>query len=87
MFDHDYIYDYLCRCGELTRFCSQNGWIDRDSIVYRVLERHEESVLVAVEFTEVIDESAEAGADRVPCFGQVKLEFDPSGKLRAQAIC
>ncbi len=86
MREHDYIRDYLRRCRELSRFCSQDGWIDNDSVVYRVIERHEDSVLVAVEFTEVIMEGDDTIAGRVPCFGQLKLAYDAAGKMRAEVI-
>lgn len=86
MFDHDYIQDFLCRCRELTRFCSENGWIDNNSIAYRILERNEDHMLLAVEFTEVISEGTESAVERVPCFGQLRLDLDSAGKVRAHVV-
>jgi hypothetical protein len=32
---------YLLSCRELTAFCSQNGWIDNQSMNYEIIEQND----------------------------------------------
>ena len=77
----DPVLDYLRRSRELTVFCTQNGWIDNDELSYQVLERHADKALIAVEFTEVIMEGSGCVADRIACYGRLRLRLDDHGEV------
>lgn len=75
------IADYLARCRELARFCSQNGWIDNESIEFDIQQRAVHQVLVAVKFTEVIMKGAGCEARRMPCFARLLLRVNGRGEV------
>lgn len=76
------IQDYLRECRELSRLCSQNGWIDNDTLEVEILEsRPGGQVTAAVQFEEVIMEGAGCVAGRVPCYGQVRMQLDRAGNV------
>ncbi len=78
---------YLKCCRELSRFCSQNGWIDNDSLHFSVIWESDDEVLVDVKFDELLMEGAGCLAGRVSCFGQLRLYLDPDGKVvRAEIL-
>ncbi len=80
---HEAIRQYLISCRELNSFCSQNGWIENESLVFEVQAIEERSAVVAVRFTEVIMEGSGCVADRIACFGKLRLFFDEAGKVTA----
>lgn len=65
----------------ISDFCSQNGWIDNDTLRYEVRDRDDRALRVNVYFTEVIMEGSGCVADRVERFGQVELEVDDQDKV------
>jgi hypothetical protein len=65
----------------LSGFCSQNGWIDNDTLRYEVRSRDDHRLRVNVYFTEVIMEGSGCVADRVERFGQVDLKVDDHDKV------
>ena len=65
----------------ISRFCSQNGWIDNDTLRYEVRGRDDRHLRVNVYFTEIVMEGSGCVADRVERFGQVELEIDDHGKV------
>ncbi|HDO34263.1 MAG TPA: hypothetical protein ENH08_03985 [Chromatiales bacterium] len=67
--------EYLATCRELSRFCSQNGWID-------VLERDGASLVAAVNFDEVLMEGSGCIAGRVSCYGRIRVTLDEQGDVR-----
>lgn len=75
------ISNYLSNCRVINAFCTQNGWIDSDSLEYEIQERNAKSVVVSVKFTEVIMEGSGCVADRIACFGKLKLDLDHEGKV------
>ena len=75
------IAEYLARCRELARFCSQNGWIDNESIQFDIQGSDVHEVLVAVKFTEVIMKGAGCEARRMPCFARLLLRVDECGEI------
>lgn len=75
--------DYLARCRELAGFCSQNGWIDNQSIDFDIQRRDARELLVAVKFTEVIMKGAGCEARRMPCFARLLLRTDARGEIVA----
>jgi len=56
--DHKEIRRYLLSCRALALFCSQNGWIDDDSISFELLAENGDEVRIAVGFDEVIMKGA-----------------------------
>jgi hypothetical protein len=73
------IQKYLENCRELTQFCTQNGWIDNSSLRFEIKSQDAASALLTVQFAEVVMEGAGCIADRVQCFGQLRLFFDADG--------
>ncbi len=63
----------------LSRFCTQNGWVDSDSLRYEVRRRDRDRLYINVHFTEIVMEGAGCVAGRVECFGQLELEIDTAG--------
>ncbi len=76
-----YIERYLMSCRELTAFCSQNGWIDPDSLYYEIIEQSDQHVIALVQFEEVLTQGAGAAAARVACQGHLRLTLDRYGQV------
>ncbi|MDH3712392.1 MAG: hypothetical protein OET44_00930 [Gammaproteobacteria bacterium] len=74
---------YLAGCRELARFCTQNGWIDNQSIDFEIQKRAACELLVAIKFTEVIMKGAGCEARRMPCFARLRLHTDGRGEIVA----
>lgn len=79
----DAICDYLLTCREVSAFCTQNGWIDNDTIRFDVVGRDRDSITVAIYFTEIVMEGSGCVADRIACFGRLKLLTDSEGRVEA----
>jgi hypothetical protein len=78
---------YLKSCRELTRCCSQNGWIDTDSLQYSIIIETGNELVVNVEFDELLLEGNGNYDRRVPCSGQVHLFLDRVGRIiRAEVL-
>jgi len=60
----------------INRFCTQNGWIDDDTLRYEVSRSNDDWTRVNIHFTELVMEGSGCVADRVNCFGQVDLRLD-----------
>ncbi|MDH3899601.1 MAG: hypothetical protein OEU51_00980 [Gammaproteobacteria bacterium] len=72
---------YLKSCRELSRFCSQNGWIDNNSLHYAVTWENDNEVLVDIEFSELLMEGGGSLAGKVSCFGRMRLFLDKYGQV------
>lgn len=75
------IQDWLRTSTLINRFCTQNGWIDDDSVHYEVSSEHEDWRRINVYFTELVMEGSGCIAGRVDCFGQVDLRLDGAGRV------
>lgn len=75
------IHTYLERAPELAQFCTQNGFIDNDTLAADVLERAAHHMTLAVTFEEVIMEGSGCEATRQPCYGRVRLRLDDAGHI------
>ncbi len=75
------IQEYLRSCRELSALCTQNGWIDNDTLEVQVMDRRPNQITAAVQFDEIIMEGAGCIAGRVPCFGQVRMRLDSNGNV------
>lgn len=65
----------------INRFCTQNGWIDDDSLHYEVSTPGKDWTRINVYFTELVMEGSGCVADRVECFGQVDLRLDEDARV------
>ncbi len=72
---------YLKTCRELSQLTTQNGWIDDDTLKITTLSTEENSVVVEVRFDELVMEGSGCLADRVKCYGQVRLQRDENDQI------
>ena len=72
---------YLRECREINVFCSQNGWIDSDTLRVEVVKRDGLSLIAAVTFEEILMEGAGCVAGRVPCHGRVRVRLTRDGDV------
>ena len=78
--------EWLRTSPELARLCTQNGWIDPDSIRAEVVEHGPDGTLVlAVCFEEIVVEAAGCVGTRVPCYGRVRIRLN-GDRLRSAEI-
>lgn len=64
----------LASSRELTVLCSQNGWIDSDTMSYDLIEQSEESLKLKVKFEEIVMEGSGCVAARISCYGYVDID-------------
>jgi len=76
-----HIEQYLMSCRELTAFCSQSGWIDRNTLSYEILEENDHHIIAFVQFEEVLMEGSGCIAGRIPCQGKLCLTLDHYGQV------
>lgn len=72
---------YLMSCRQLTAFCSQNGWIDKNSLFYEIIEQNDHEVIAFVQFEEILMEGSGCEAGRVSCEGRLRLTLDRYGQV------
>ncbi|HSG10610.1 MAG TPA: hypothetical protein VLB10_02565 [Gammaproteobacteria bacterium] len=72
---------FLVSCRELSRFCSQNGLIDNQSLRYNIILETGNELFVEVEFDELLLECANRDGERIPCRGQLHLYLDNNGQV------
>jgi hypothetical protein len=75
----DPVLDLLRRAPQLAGLCTQNGWIDNDTLVYEVLADQPGRLLLAVQFEEIVMEGAGCVADRKACYGRVEVIVTAAG--------
>lgn len=80
------ILDWLQHARELSALTTQNGWIDNNSLHFDVINEADAETLIAVYFDEVIMEGAGCMADKVACYGRVRVLPDANDKPRAIQI-
>lgn len=86
MLDRQAIRDYLERCSELAKLCTQNGWVDNESLTFEVRSFNVDEAIVTVFFDEVIKQGAGSPVDRVACFGKLRVLRDGEGMFVAAEI-
>jgi hypothetical protein len=74
--------EYLKSSRELTQLCSQNGWIDNETLRYELTEQDHNHAVINVTFDEVVMEGSGCVADRVSCYGKMRLTLDDSGQVK-----
>jgi hypothetical protein len=67
------IHQFLLRTPVLSRFCTQNGWIDDDTLWFEIRDRDAQKLQVNVHFHEIIVKGAGCVANRVECFGRIAI--------------
>ncbi len=72
---------YLLSCRELTAFCSQNGWIDNQTMNYEIIEQNDHHVIAFVQFEEILMEGSGCIAGRITCQGCLRLTLDRYGQV------
>ncbi|WP_286292595.1 hypothetical protein [Methylomarinovum tepidoasis] len=75
--------EFLRRWPGLRVFCTQDGWIDNDTLSFEIQQANEREVLVAVRFEEILMEGSGCVAGREPCFGKLRLKLDADGSVRS----
>ncbi|MBL1292773.1 MAG: hypothetical protein COB61_002770 [Thiotrichales bacterium] len=65
----------LATSRELVVLCSQNGWIDSDTVSYDVIDHSEGKVKLKVRFEEIVMEGSGCVAARIACYGYVDVEY------------
>lgn len=78
--------EYLKSARELAQLCSQNGWIDNETLHYELTEQDSNHAVVNVTFDEVVMEGSGCVADRVSCYGKMRLTLDNSGQVKSSKI-
>lgn len=73
--------EFLTTWVGLAGLCSQNGWIDNDSLCFEVIGREKDAYIVSIQFEEIVMEGAGCVADRVSCFGRVGIDVDDVGRI------
>lgn len=78
---------FLLAWPGLNGFCTQNGWIDDDTLWFEIQSKKGSELTVAVKFTEILTEGSGCVADRRECFGKLRLGLSEDGKiLKAEVI-
>lgn len=78
---------YLLSCRELFACCSQDGWIDDNSLVCEIIEQNDHEVIAFVQFNEIVPECAGSLGGRVPRQGRLRLTLDRYGHVaKAQLL-
>ena len=72
---------YLKSCRELSRLCSQDGWIDNRSLRYTVMLETAGEVFIEVEFDELLRDGSGRLGGRITCCGQLHLYLDDYGHV------
>jgi hypothetical protein len=71
---------------ELARPCTQNAWIDNDTLRFDVLDGNGQELLLAVYFDEVIVKDTDCAGDRKPCYGRVCVSASSDSALARATI-
>ncbi len=60
----------------LSQLCTQNGWLDPETIEIETLRHEEDQVLCSVTFNEILMEGSVCIAGRVSCWGRFRVQLD-----------
>jgi hypothetical protein len=72
---------YLMSCRELTAFCSHNGWIDKSTLYYEIIEQDDHQLIAFVQFDEILAEDSGSVTGQVSCQGHLRLKLDRYGQV------
>lgn len=77
----------LKEAPQLATLCTQNGWIDNDTLRFEVIERQGKEILLAVQFDEIVMEGSGCVADRKSCYGRVSvIQNDDSSYRQVKVV-
>lgn len=79
--DDNQIGNYLSQCRELVAFSDQGGFFESDTISFRIADEQEDSLLLAVQYEEVVMEASGCCATRLDRFGFLRLFLGPKGSI------
>lgn len=77
---------FLRRWTGLVGLCTQGGWIDNDTLQWRLDSEDGERVRVFVQFDEVLMEGSGCRAGEALCHGYVRLWLDADGEVREAQV-
>ncbi|CAH9017580.1 hypothetical protein [Candidatus Nitrosacidococcus sp. I8] len=77
------IEEYLRSSPDLNQFCSQNGWIDDETLCYELMEQNQRHAVINIRFEEILMEGSGCVAARVPCYGKLKLTLNDQGYVES----
>ncbi|QBQ56021.1 hypothetical protein [Nitrosococcus wardiae] len=80
------IEEYLKSSPKLAQLCSQNGWIDNETLRYELMEKGSDQAVINVTFDEVIMEGSGCVADRISCYGKMRLTLGDRGQVENSEI-
>lgn len=81
------IASYLQGCRELADLADRNGCWLADSIVFDILQTEARTVVIAVRFIEVMQDTPGSGVEQVDRYGRLKLELDEFGEILSAHVC
>jgi len=79
------VHRILCEDNGLAALCTQNGWIDNDTLWLEIDHHDAEGARVSVRFEEVVMKGGGCVAKRQPCWGRVRVRWGPGGS-RARVL-
>ena len=80
------MHEVLCADAGLCDLCTQNGWIDNDTLWFEVDNFEGGSALASVHFDEVITKGGGCVAKRHPCWGRVRIDCRSDRANRVHVI-
>lgn len=69
------IHEVLCEDNGLSALCTQNGWIDNDTLWFEAGPGDGDETRVSVHFEEVVTKGGGCVAKREPCWGRVRIDW------------
>lgn len=82
----DTIDSFLRRWPGLVGLCTQGGWIDNDTLRWRIDERRDGCARVFVAFEEVLMEGSGCRAGEALCHGYVRVQLAEDGSVADAAV-
>ena len=78
---------YLRTCRELNALCSQNGWIDNETLRVDMVEWTGQAVTASVTFDELIMKGGTGCVGRrLPRFGRVRIHLNSDGHVASLEV-
>lgn len=73
---------WLLSRNDLASLCSQNGWIDDDTLRVEIQSETPNQLTLNVHFEEIVMEGAGCVAARLPCFGRLAVTLNREGEYQ-----
>ncbi len=75
------IAQYFSSTPLLAKLCTQNGWMDEDSLRITLLETEHDALIYEVRFEEILKEGSGCECGRIDCWGKVKIKQGADGEV------